>query len=109
MALNKEIDWKGFKLTYWAIVGKAWAKNQNMTQVQVVGFKDETARKDNLNNAGSGLFYTFGGDLSLAECYSKIKSTPTILKSLFNEVVIQQMGGQNAQSGKNPLLDASDC
>jgi len=99
MALNKEIDWKGFKLTYWAIVGKAWAKNQNMTQVQVVGFKDETARKDNLNNAGSGLFYTFGGDLSLAECYSKIKSTPTI----------QQMGGQNAQSGKNPLLDASDC
>ena len=76
MALKKDIDYKGFTVSYWVITNLSWEKSSNKTYVTVKGYKDKPIRDADMNNAIEDLTKTYDleGTATIDEAYQRLKT-----------------------------------
>jgi hypothetical protein len=84
MALKKIKKVKGIDCEYWVVSSINWDKNSNQTQIALNLYKDKSSREQSLNNCFYGEGFTFDGQLTIEQVYTKIKES-----KLVKNVIVQ--------------------
>lgn len=76
MALKKDIEYKGFTVSYWIITDIHWEKKSNKTFVTVKGYKDKPVRDEDLDNCIDELTKTYDldGVRTIEQSYEALKT-----------------------------------
>lgn len=98
MAFKKNVEYKGFTVSYWIITDIYWEKKENLTHITVKGYKDKPVRDEDLENNIEDLTKTYSvkGVKNIDEAYNCLKTEKLNTSYLGND-------------GEIPFKDAEDC
>lgn len=98
MALKKDVEYKGFTVSYWIITDLHWEKKEDKTYVTIKGYKDKPVRDEDMDNCIEELTknYTLDGFKTVDEAYVCLKT--------------QYLGASYlGTDGEIPFENAEDC
>lgn len=98
MALKKDIEYKGYTVSYWIITDLHWEKKADVTFCTVKGYKDKPVRDEDLDNCIDELTKTYDlqGQKTIEEAYVSLKTD--YLNASYLET-----------DGSIPFENAEDC